>query len=96
MMLKDASKLDKVLGTEDISEYMDFELIQSGFVAKSSKYARKCFLLWIGLEPPLQVADFRAALLTAPALFFCPSLVHVCRLALNKLYCVQSIILILP
>jgi hypothetical protein len=86
-MLKEVSKPYKVLGAENISGYIDFELIQSGFVAKISKYSRKYFLLWVGFEPPLQVADFRAALLTASALFFCSSLSYIfASLAPNKLY----------
>ncbi len=69
-MLKEAFKLDKGLDAENIAEYFDYELTQPGFVAKIRRYAKKCFLIWFGLEPPLQFANFRATRTTALALFF--------------------------
>src|SRR5437588_1087674 len=87
MMLKEASKLDKVLGAENISEYIDYELIQPGFVEKLRRYTRKCFLLRVGLESPSGVSELSAALITASALFFIvhPSCMLV-NLTLNRLH----------
>ena len=93
MMLKDASKLNKVLGAENFSVYIDFELTQPGFVAKLRKFASKCFLPPVGFEPPLRIVDFRAALITALTLFFVHFSCMFANLALNKLH--ESIIPIL-
>lgn len=62
MMLKEASKLDKVFSAKGLLVSIDCELTEAAFVAKLSKFTRKSFLPQVGCKPPLQVTGFRAAL----------------------------------